>query len=79
MSNAKEPKTKSLTEPELAYFRGLNNAAVIALQCHQEAQQRLAICLTFLRDQHDAPENKWKMEDLNKGFVQIKFPLKVKE
>ena len=61
--------TKSLTEAELAYFRALNDEAQIAYQRHLEMQQRLARCLSFLREQHDAPEDEWKLEDLSVGFV----------
>lgn len=69
MSKPDKPKTKPLTEAELIYLRGLNDAATVAYQRHLEMQQRLAACLVFLRAQHDAPEGEWKMEDLNVGFV----------
>ncbi len=70
MSKADEPKTKPLTEAELAYFRALNDAATAAYQRHLEAQQRLTACLTFLREQHNAPEDWWGLKDLKVGFVE---------
>ena len=64
-------KTKPLTEAEQAYFGNLNDEAQAAYQRHLEAQQRLAACLAFLRDQHDAPEDGWGLKDLSIGFVEI--------
>jgi len=61
--------TKPLTEAELAYFRTLNDEAQVAYQRHLEAQQRLAACLAFLREQHDAPDGEWALKNLNVGFV----------
>lgn len=62
-------KTKRLSEAELAYFRALNDEAQDMYQHHLEAQRRLTACLAFLRVQHDAPEDEWKLEDLSVGFV----------
>lgn len=63
--------TRPLTEAELAYFRALNDTATVAYQRHLEAQQRLAACLAFLREQHGAPEGEWEMKDLSIGFVYL--------
>jgi len=67
--------SKPLTEAERSYLKRLNQEAFEALQRHQEAQQRLIQCVAFLREQHDAPEDKWKLEDLVVGFVQNKAVL----
>jgi len=69
MSKTDKPKTKPLTEAELVYLRVLNDAATVVYQRHLEAQQQLTACLVFLRAQHDAPEDKWELKDLNIGFV----------
>jgi len=71
MSKTDKPKTKPLTEAELAYFRALNDAGSVAYQRHLEAQQRLVACLAFLREQHGAPEGEWELKDLNIGFVRV--------
>jgi len=65
-------ETRPLTAAELAYLTQLNNEAVVALQRHQEAQRRLVACVAFLREQHDAPEGKWGMNDLSAGFVRVR-------
>jgi len=65
-----KPRTKPLTEAELAYFRALNDEAQAVYQRHLEAQQRLMACLAFLREQHDAPEDWWELKDLSVGFVE---------
>lgn len=64
-------KTKPLTEAEQQYFRLLNNEASIAMQQMQLAQQRLVACAAFLREQHNAPEGKWALNDIQAGFVLI--------
>jgi len=69
MSETNKPKTKPLTEAELAYFRALNDEAQAVYQRHLEAQQHLARCLTFLREQHNAPDDEWGLESLAVGFV----------
>lgn len=61
---------KPLTEAELAYFRTLNDDAAVAYQRYLEAQQLLGACLTFLREQHEAPEDWWELKDLSVGFVE---------
>ena len=63
-------ETRTLTEAERDYLKQLNQEAFEAFQRHQEAQRRLVQCITFLREQHEAAEGEWKLEDPNVGFVQ---------
>lgn len=62
---------KPLTGAEQQYFRLLNNEAGIAMQQMQLAQQRLVACAAFLREQHNAPEGKWALNDIQIGFVLV--------
>ena len=79
MSKTDKPKTKPLTEAERSYLKRLNQEASDALQRHQEAQQRLIQCVAFLREQHDAPEDKWALTNLETGFERIPEKPKRKE
>lgn len=60
--------TKPLTEAELRYLRQLNEEAGALLRQLQAAQQRLRLCELFLREQHDAPEGEWVLNDIQVGF-----------
>jgi len=70
MSNSGQ-NAKLLTEAEQKYVRQLNGEAGGILRQLQAAQQRLRLCELFLREQHEAPEGKWALNDIQVGFVQV--------
>ena len=68
----KTPDTKPLTEAEQKYLRQLNDEAGNLLRQLQAAQQRLRLCELFLREQHEAPEGEWVLNDIQVGFERAK-------
>jgi len=62
-------ETRPLTKAEQKYVRQLNEEAGAILRQLQAAQQRLRLCELFLREQHEAPEGEWVLNDIQVGFV----------
>ena len=53
-----------LSPAEQRHLQELNNRVIAA-------QEELVRFIQFLRDQHDAPEDKWELNDLKEGFREI--------
>ena len=53
-----------LTPAEQRHLQELNDRVIAA-------KAELARFIQFLRDQHDAPEDKWELNDLKEGFREI--------
>jgi len=58
---------KTLSPAEKRHLQTLNQAVMFA-------QQQLTQFITFLRDQHDAPEMEWALERIEIGFVKVENP-----